>query len=138
MKAKKGKGRSRAKKRESKSGKMKPKTKISAETKTGKDGKVIVRILGAGQFATNKNTLDELNEMDNGIVELLKKGGNDAEARFRETVVKMVKLVKKAGKPVPHKHIMPSDVIIPHEDITLHEARKIFSGEGVIPERLVF
>lgn len=102
--------------------------------------KFFVRIFGSGQYTISKNTLNKLNKLDNNIVKLLNKGEEDskAEGQFREVVSKMVSIVKKEGKPIPPEDIVPSHAIIPDQQITIEEARRIFSGEGAVPEHLVF
>ena len=35
--------------------------------------------------------------------------------------------------PLPPDSLEPSDVIIPHEDATLDEVRKLLTDEGLIP-----
>lgn len=100
-----------------------------------KSENIIVRILGKGQYTVSKDILKELNNIDNRIVRLLKKNGD--EEKLRELVREMIKLVKSNGKKVNNKRILPSSIAIPNEDITLAEAKKIFQGEGIISEELV-
>lgn len=102
--------------------------------------KFFVRIFGSGQYTISKNTLSKLNKLDNNIVKLLSKEEEDSksESQFREVVSKMVSIVKKEGKPIPPEDIVASHAIIPDQQITLDEARQIFSGEGAVPEHLVF
>ncbi|MEM2855773.1 MAG: hypothetical protein QW416_01545 [Candidatus Nitrosocaldaceae archaeon] len=100
-----------------------------------KSENIIVRILGKGQYTVSKDILKELNNIDNRIVRLLKKDGE--EEKLRELVREMIKLVKSNGKKVNNKRILPSSIAIPNEDITLAEAKKIFQGEGIISEELV-
>lgn len=97
--------------------------------------KVIVRILGKGQYSIDKSLLKELNRLDNRIVRLLK--GNGDEEKLRSLVREMIKLIKSNGKRVNVKRIVPSTLVIPDEYITLEEARHIFQGEGIIEEDLV-
>ncbi len=46
----------------------------------------------------------------------------------------MLSLVVKKGQPLDDKEIVQSDIILPSADISIEEARKLFTGEGVIPE----
>ena len=43
-------------------------------------------------------------------------------------------LVRERGTAVPEEEILASDVIIPPSDLTLEEARELFSGDGLIPD----
>ncbi len=92
---------------------------------------MIVRLMGEGQFEIDKKHMDEVNKIDNNIVKIVTKGD---EKVFRSEFRKLNDYVRKFGKPVPHDILKPSDVIIPPADITLDEAKKIFKGEGLIPD----
>ena len=97
--------------------------------------KIIVRILGKGQYSISKDLLKQLNNLDNRAVRLLKKDGD--EEKLRAIVKEMVKLVRSNGRKISAKRIVPSRFVIPDEDITLEEAKHIFQGEGIIPEEMV-
>ncbi|VVB89144.1 Uncharacterised protein [uncultured archaeon] len=92
---------------------------------------MIVRLMGEGQFELDKKHMDEMNRIDNNIVKIVNKGD---EKVFKSEFKKLTNYVRKYGKPVPHEVIKPSDVIVPPSDITLEEAKKIFSGEGLVPD----
>ncbi|RZN37449.1 MAG: hypothetical protein EFT35_06205 [Methanophagales archaeon ANME-1-THS] len=92
---------------------------------------MIVRIMGEGQFKVSSAILDRLNELDNMIVEAV---GKDNEKRMRELLREMISLVKRSATPLDPKEIVESQVIIPPDDLSLNEARKIFTGEGIIPD----
>ncbi|MBN1456154.1 MAG: hypothetical protein JW945_07900 [Methanomicrobia archaeon] len=92
---------------------------------------MIVRIMGEGQFTVASALLDRLNEIDNKIVVEVGKGN---EARVREMLCEMIALVKREAVPLDPQEILSSDVIIPPEDLNLEEARKIFTGAGIIPD----
>ncbi len=91
----------------------------------------IVRIMGEGQFEVDESLLERLNELDNQIVEEVRR---DNESRFRALLHEMIGLVKSESRPLPHERIVQSDVIIPPADLSLEEAKKIFKGEGIIPD----
>jgi hypothetical protein len=44
----------------------------------------------------------------------------------------MISTVKELGEPLDPVDIVPSDLIIPPEDLSLEEARKVFCEEGLI------
>ncbi len=91
---------------------------------------MIIRIMGDQQYEVKSSIVDRLNKIDNKIVELVAKGD---EKNFRRELSRMINLVRKKGKPLDPKVIVESQLIIPPEDLTLEEARKIFTGEGIIP-----
>lgn len=100
-----------------------------------KSDKIIVRILGRGQYSISKDLLKELNKLDNRAVRLLKNNGD--EEKLRTIVKEMIKLVRSNGRKINAKRIVPSSFVIPDEDVTIEEAKHIFQGEGIIPEDMV-
>ena len=91
---------------------------------------MIIRIIGDQQYEVKSSILDKLNEIDNKIVGLVAKGDED---NFKKEFSKMIALVRKKGKPLDPKMIVGSHLILPPEDLTIEEAKKIFTGEGIIP-----
>jgi archaellum component FlaC len=100
------------------------------------DQKKVVRILGHGQFSIDNSVLNELNEIDNGIVNLLENTENSdsIEPEFQSKLNLLETIVKQKGAAVDSKEIVTSDIILPGKDITLEEARKVFKGEGIIKD----
>jgi hypothetical protein len=92
---------------------------------------MIIRVVNEGQYEVIDSLLDALNELDNEIVELLESGD---ETRFRDVLREFVSMIRENGKPLDPDVIVESDLIVPPEDLTLSEAAKIFSGEGLIPD----
>jgi hypothetical protein len=92
---------------------------------------VIVRIVGDGQYQFPDDQSDQLNELDNQLVGIVESGDSNA---FDDAWGKMVELVRSAGSPLPDEELLPSDVILPPEDLTLAEAAHEFTGEGLIPD----
>jgi len=91
---------------------------------------VIVRILNEGQYSLSSSLLDGLNDLDNRLVEVVGEGN---EADFRRLLTQMLGSVRENGQALPLTELMASDLVLPSEDITLEEARKLFTGEGLIP-----
>jgi hypothetical protein len=46
----------------------------------------------------------------------------------------MIHTIREKGTPLDPAEILPSDLIVPSPDITLEEARKLFTKEGIIPD----
>ena len=90
---------------------------------------MIIRILGIGQFKLDDRHIDSLNKIDNLIVEHVSKG---REKEFRADLSKIISMIQEKGKPIDPAEIIPSDIIVPPADMTLEEARQVFSGEGLI------
>ena len=108
---------------------------MSSNTNTDYQKKV-VRILGLGQFSIDNEVLNELNKIDNDIVRLLEKKENDdyVKLKFQSQLKLLETIVQQKGTAVDSKEIVTSDIILPGKDITLEEARNVFTGEGIIED----
>jgi hypothetical protein len=93
----------------------------------------IVRIMGHGQFTVDGRTLKKLNDIDNAIVELVSTERSD-DTEFKKRLMELNNLVVENGKPLDPREIIRSDIILPSADLSIDEAKKLFRGEGVIPE----
>jgi len=134
----KSKGKLRAKKAISarKSAKKTSKKTILAKTKprsAGPKAKKIVRIMGHGQFTVDSKTLKKLNDIDNAMVELVSRERSD-DLEFKKRLTELNNIVVKNGKPLDPREIIKSDIILPSADLSIDEAKRLFRGEGVIPE----
>lgn len=110
---------------------------MSSNTSEKESGEVIARIVGHGQFQINKDTLDKINKIDNLVVGIVEKNDSDKKNQgreLREKLNEIMGLIKAEGKRLEDKEIIQSTVVIPSPDISLEEAKKIFVGEGILPE----
>jgi hypothetical protein len=107
------------------------KAKLVVATKSGT--KKIVRIMGQGQYIVDTRTLKKLNDIDNTIVQMVSRERSD-DMEFKKMLVELNELVVKTGRPLDPKEIIQSDIILPSADLSIDEAKKLFKGEGVIPE----
>lgn len=96
-------------------------------------GKKIVRIMGHGQFTVDNRTLKKLNDIDNAIVELVSVARSD-DTEFKKRLIELSNMVVQNGKPLDPHEIIKSDIILPSADLSIDEAKRLFQGEGVIPE----
>ncbi len=92
---------------------------------------MIIRVVNEGQYEVSDSLLDALNKLDNEIVELLE---SSDETRFRDVLREFISMIRENGKPLDPDVIVESDLIVPPEDLTLSEAMKVFSGEGLISD----
>jgi hypothetical protein len=90
---------------------------------------VIVRVATEAQYEVADGQEEPLNELDNALVAAVESGD---EARFQELFAQMLELVR-AGAAIDGDELVESDVILPPPDISLDEARREFTGEGLIP-----
>ena len=106
--------------------KSRAKSSISGKNK-------IVRIMGHGQFAVDEKTLKKLNDIDDAIVDLVSQERSD-DFEFKKKLIELNSIVMKNGKPLDPREIIKSDIILPSTDLSIDEAKRLFRGEGVIPE----
>jgi hypothetical protein len=93
----------------------------------------IVRVMGEGQFVVDDKTLNRLNKIDNFLVQLVSNDRSD-NIEFKKRLVELVDIVEQNGIRLDPKRIIPSDIILPSVDLSIDEAKKLFKGDGVIPE----
>jgi len=93
----------------------------------------IVRIMGHGQFTVDSRTLKQLNDIDNAIVGIVSVERSD-DTEFKKRLTELSHRVVENGKPLDPHEIIKSDIILPSADLSIDEAKKLFRGEGVIPE----
>jgi hypothetical protein len=89
--------------------------------------------MGQGQFTVDNSTLKRLNEIDDSIVQLVSKERSD-DTEFRSRLTELTNIVETKGKRLDPKEIIQSDIILPSTDLSVDEAKKLFRGEGVVPE----
>jgi hypothetical protein len=91
---------------------------------------MIVRILGEGQLRVDDAAVDQLNELDAKVeaaVDL-----ND-EAGFRSALDALLSRVRAIGTPLPPAELHPSELILPQDDATMADVRRLLADDGLIP-----
>ena len=93
---------------------------------------MIARIMGGeGQFEISDDLHGRLNELDDQAAEALERNDQQALGGLLE---QMAKLVEAQGSRLPDDYLGASDLVIPPTDLTLDEARELFTEEGLIPD----
>jgi hypothetical protein len=92
---------------------------------------MIVRISGEDQYRLDPAHDGRLNELDNDVLAAVEVGG---EERFRDAYSRLLEFVRANGAPVADDDLEGSDLILPPPDLTLAEAGREFTGEGLIPD----
>ena len=90
---------------------------------------MIVRISGIGQYELQDEALKTLDQLDDRLMEALNSGD---EQSFVSTLREAISFVQNSGTAVPDERVVPSEVIIPPDDVTLDEARSFFTDEGLM------
>lgn len=93
----------------------------------------IVRIMGHGQFSVDHKTLQRLNEIDGLLVQLVNTDRPD-DNEFKKHLIELTRIVQDDGRQLDPKEIIQSDIILPSADLSVDEAKRLFIGEGVVPE----
>ena len=92
---------------------------------------MIVRLLGEGQFRVDDSLHDRLNELDDAVGQAVEAGD---ERALWAGLQALADAVRESGEKLGDEELVPSDAVIPPEDLSLDEAREVLSGEGFIPD----
>jgi hypothetical protein len=92
---------------------------------------VIVRLLGEGQFRVDDSLIDRLNQLDDEVARAVEAGD---ERALWTGLQALADTVRESGEKLGDEELMPSDAVIPPEDLSLEEARDLLQGEGFIPD----
>lgn len=92
----------------------------------------VVRIMGRGQYRVNARTLKRLNLVDDAMVEMVSKEKPD-DIEFKRKLTELTEIVVRDGKPLTGQEMTKTDIILPSADLPIDNAKKLFTGEGVIP-----
>ncbi|MDA8066185.1 MAG: hypothetical protein M0031_11935 [Thermaerobacter sp.] len=84
---------------------------------------MIVRIPGEGQYRVDGAVLEELKALDERISAQVAAAD---EAGFRGSLSEILELVRRRGSRLDDASLQESDLILPHGDMTLAEARHLF------------
>ncbi len=107
-------------------------TRPEKVARPGSAGKRVVRIMGQGQYSVDSRMLKRLNHIDDAIVELVSKERSD-DVEFKKRLTELIETVIRSCKPLDPKDMIRSDIILPSTDLSVDEAKRLFTGEGVIP-----
>jgi PspAA-like protein len=92
---------------------------------------MIVRLMGEGQYRVDDALASRLNALDEEAGVALERGDEEALDNVLE---RMAEAVRDGGERLPDADLSPSDAIIPPVDLSLEEARALFSEDGLIPD----
>ena len=91
---------------------------------------MIVRILGEGQLVLEKDSLVELNKLDDDLLAAVEVGQTGP---FEAAMEALLDKVRQLGTPLPVDELKPSDFILPSAHSSLEEVRDLLSSDGLIP-----
>jgi hypothetical protein len=90
---------------------------------------MIVRISGMGQYRLDDEAIRRLDALDTRLTDALNARNED---EFRSALTETIQFVQQSGTPVPDTEVVPSEVIVPPDDVTLAEAEDFFTDEGLM------
>lgn len=88
---------------------------------------MIVRISGEGQYELDDAEGHQLERLDASLTAALHTGD---EKNFHQYLHEVLTFIRNQGDPVPVGRVVPSQVIIPPDDVTMAEAQRYFSDDG--------
>jgi chromosome condensin MukBEF complex kleisin-like MukF subunit len=94
---------------------------------------VIVRLMGEGQYEVDDEVAKGLNDLDQQAGRAVEAGN---EEQLAQLLRRMAEAVRTNGARLADEDLSPSEALIPPDDLTLDEARRLFEedGEGLIPD----
>jgi hypothetical protein len=95
---------------------------------------VIVRIATEDQYEIAGDDYTQLNDLDDAVVAAVE--ANDAE-EYAKRFAALIEWIRSNGTAIADDALRESDVIVPPADTDLEEARRDFTGEGLIPNSVL-
>jgi chromosome condensin MukBEF complex kleisin-like MukF subunit len=92
---------------------------------------VIVRLMGEAQYEVDDEVAKGLNDLDDQAAQALEAGD---ETKLAELLRRMAEAVRSNGARLRDDDLSPSEAVIPPDDLSLDEARRLFEDEGLIPD----
>jgi CBS domain-containing protein len=91
---------------------------------------VIIRLLGEGQFRVDDSLVSTLNELDDVVIAAVQA---EDERALWSGLAALADAVRANGVPLTTEELMPSDAVVPPEDLSLEEAHELMSASGFVP-----
>jgi hypothetical protein len=91
---------------------------------------MIVRILGEGQLEVPDAAVDDLNELDRQLEAAVDRRD---EAAFGPALAALLAKVREIGSPARADELRPSELIVPPDDASMADVRRLLTDEGLIP-----
>jgi hypothetical protein len=92
---------------------------------------MILRIFSEGQYELEESLRSQLRELDRAVEAAIESGD---EAAFKDAYAKLIELVRSQGTPLADDDLRTSELMLPPADVSLEEARREFSDQGLIPD----
>jgi hypothetical protein len=86
---------------------------------------MIVRIMEENQYRLDDQSASRFEQLDQALTDAVHTGD---QLTFQTALTDLVAYIRAQGVPVPYTEIIPSDVVVPTEDMTLAEAREFLDS----------
>lgn len=90
---------------------------------------MIVRIQGEGQYELGDSSRGRLEELDRSLFKAVDEGDSNA---FGEALKTAIGYVESNGSKLEADRLAASDIILPPSDISIEEAKRLFTDEGYL------
>jgi hypothetical protein len=89
--------------------------------------------MGEGQYEVDDEVAKGLNDLDEQAGRAIEAGNED---QLTQLLRRMAEAVRTNGARLADEDLSPSEAVIPPDDLSLEEARRLFeeNGEGLIPD----
>ena len=88
---------------------------------------MIVRIMEEDQFRLDDAHEAEFAQLDQALLTAVQA---DDQVQFMTTLGDLLTFIHQNGQKVPYTEIVPSDVVVPSDDITLAEAKSLLVSDA--------
>jgi len=92
---------------------------------------MIVRLMGDGQYDVDDEVAKGLNDLDEQAAQAVERGD---EEQLRALLKRMAEAVRTNGARLADEDLRASEGLVPPDDLSLEEARRLFEDEGLIPD----
>ncbi|MGH7705861.1 MAG: PspA/IM30 family protein [Candidatus Dormibacteria bacterium] len=90
---------------------------------------VVVRISGEDQYRLSISERPQLEPLDEVLSKAIEQ---QDQAGYSKALSDLLSFVRAHGTKLPSDSLVPSDVVLPSEDMTLEEATKLLSDDGTV------
>jgi PspA-Associated protein len=91
---------------------------------------MVIRVQGSGQYRLADEALSGLNAIDSQLQDAVARRDEQAATSI---LYKMIAYVQTEGTPIDHDEIVPSDAILPPDNLTYEEIVSTLKEDGLIP-----
>jgi hypothetical protein len=91
---------------------------------------MIVRVMEENQYRLDDAHKAEFDRLDQ---ELLLAAHSQDQMAFQQKLTELLRFVREQGEGVPYTEVVPSDVVIPAEDMSLAEVQQLLDSDLPTP-----